>query len=132
MDMKGSEVAVLVRKVVSYSTVPFGLLIKALSYVVSEREKLLSKLDTLSSQVGDNKHAIEIFKATLDSRFNTTGTQLTSLWEQLDQLGDELKESDRSLDRRLVVQEARSGLQQRLGELEQQVRDISQQIVSGK
>lgn len=132
IDMKGSEVSVLVRKIVSYSTVPFGLLIKAFSYVAAEREKLLAKLDSLGNQVADNRQSIEISKASLDSRFTSTTAQIANLWEQIDQLGDELKEADRSLDRRLVVQEARLGLQQRIGELETSVNDIRVQLLSEK
>lgn len=122
--MKGGEVAILIRKIVAYGTVPFGLLIKGLSYLAAERDRLVSKVESAYSTVESNRQSLEIFKGTCNAQFETLIKELNNLYTQLDQVGDELRETDKELDRRLITQEARSGLQQRIGELEQQVREM--------
>ena len=129
--MRHEELASLVRKIIAYSSVPFGLLIKSLKFLASERDKLNQRLEALSKSVTDNKTSIDLLRANLEGRGEEHFRQLAEIREMFDQLGDELQQADRELDRRLVVQESRSGLQQRIGELEQRVRDIDKLLLGG-
>lgn len=122
---KQADLAVIARKVVAFGSVPFGLLIKGLQFVANEREKLNVRLDAIARSVTDNRTSIDVLRADTEARREDSNRQNSNLLVQLDQLSDEYHDAIRALDRRLVIQEARSGLSQRIGELEQSVKDIN-------
>jgi chromosome segregation ATPase len=113
---------------VAFGSVPFGLLIKGLQFVSNEREKLNNRLDAIARSVADNRTSIDVLRADTEARRDDLNRQNANLLIQLDQLSDEYHEGYRAIDRRLVIQEARSGLSQKIGELEQSVREINNQL----
>lgn len=104
----------VVGKAIAALSLPFGIAVKAIQYVISEKDRLLKLAESAVSSTEANKLRLDVIRE-----------DLAQLRIDLGELREASTAEDLKLDRRLVMFEARSGVAMQLEAVRAQVNELS-------